>query len=204
MQITAAEQAGIENRADYYDRTGALRDMLQNHLTQLFTLIAIRLRHPPQQLFRETPLENMASNWILLSLQPSEGMHMEIHAKQPGLGMSTRLIRTDAGYRSSDEVASDAYQALLLDVFRGDATLFIRFDEVEWAWRIVDPVLKFWAQEREFIHSYPVGSRAPDESSRLFDAEDQVWRNAVDGSAFNATEETARTIRGTGLHRMMP
>ncbi len=280
VQITVAEEVGIENRANYYDRTGALRDMLQNHLMQLLTvvamepppaleadalrdekvkvlrsirpiprravhahafraqygpgsiggkaaagyqqepgveansitetfvaakfyidnwrwrgvpfylrtgkrlerqmsLIAIRFRHPPQHLFRETPLESVAPNWILLSIQPSESMHMEIQVKQPGLGMETRMLQLNASYRKTNEAPLDAYEALLLDVIENDRTLFIRFDEVEWAWRVVDPILKYWVQERDFIHSYPAGTWGPDEANRLFDSEDQEWRNEL-------------------------
>ncbi len=280
VQITVAEEVGIEQRADYYDKAGALRDMLQNHLMQLLTLvamepppaleadalrdekvkvlrsirpiarrdvhahafraqytsglvqgrqvqgyqeepgvepnsvtetyacakfyidnwrwrgvpfylrtgkrlkegmsmIAIRLRHPPQQLFRETPLETLEPNWIVLSIQPEEGMHMEIHAKQPGLEMNTRVVRLNASYRGADEHPLDAYEALLLEVIEGDKSLFIRFDEVEWAWRVVDPILKYWAQERDFIHTYSAGSWGPAESDRLFDSEDTLWRNGV-------------------------
>jgi glucose-6-phosphate 1-dehydrogenase len=106
-------------------------------------------------------------------------MHMEIHAKQPGLGMNTRVIKLNACYRNPEENPLDAYDALLLDVIEGDHTLFIRFDEVEWAWRVVDPILKYWAQERDFIHTYPAGTWGPHESNRLFDAEDTEWRNSV-------------------------
>jgi glucose-6-phosphate 1-dehydrogenase len=278
VQITVAESDGVGTRAGYYDQVGALRDMLQNHMMQLLTLvamepppaleadalrdekvkvlrsirpilrkalhshalraqyaagnmegkpvpgyqqdpgvengsvtetfvaakflidnwrwrgvpfylrtgkrlarqlsmIAIRFKHPPQQLFQETPLEDMAPNWIVLSLQPAESMHLEIHSRQPGLGLHTRVIRMNAGYRGDGERAIDAYEALLLDVIRGDATNFIRFDEVEWAWRVVDPILKFWAQERDFIHTYPAGSWGPEEANRLFEWEYQSWRN---------------------------
>jgi len=280
VQITVAESLGIEKRADYYDTAGAMRDMLQNHLMQLLTLvamepppaleadamrdekvkvlrcirpiskgsvhahafraqykagaiageqvagyqeepgvapdsvtetyvaakfyidnwrwrgvpfylrtgkrmkeamsmIAIRLRHPPQQLFRETPLETLEPNWIVLSIQPNESMHMELHAKQPGLGMDTHVVRLNASYRGAEDHPLDAYEALLLDVIEGDHTLFIRFDEVEWAWRVVDPILKYWAQERDFIHTYQAGSWGPLESNRLFDAEDTEWRNRL-------------------------
>ncbi|HCA27566.1 MAG TPA: glucose-6-phosphate dehydrogenase, partial [Betaproteobacteria bacterium] len=280
VQITVAEPQGIEKRADYYDRAGALRDMLQNHLMQLLTvvamepppaleadalrdekvkvlrsirvipkravhahafraqygagvvggqhvggyqdepgveknsitetfvaakfyidnwrwrgvpfylrtgkrmpksmsMIAIRFRHPPQQLFRETPLESIEPNWVLLSLQPSESMHMELHAKQPGLGMNTRIIQLNASYRKTDETPLDAYETLLLDVIEGDRTLFIRFDEVEWSWRVVDPILKYWEQERDFIHTYSAGSWGLQEANRLFDSEDQEWRNEL-------------------------
>ena len=280
VQITVAEAKGIESRGDYYDKAGALRDMLQNHLMQLMalvamepppaleadalrdekvkvlrsvrpiprgavhahafraqygpgnsetgplpgyqeeaevapesvsetyvaakfyidnwrwrgvpfylrtgkrlrqnlSLIAIRFRHPPQQLFRETPLEQLEPNWIVLSIQPQESMHMELHAKQPGLGMDTRVLKLNASYRNPDENPLDAYETLLLDVIEGDRTLFIRFDEVEWAWRVVDPILKNWALERDYIHTYPAGSWGPAEANRLFDGDDTTWRNSV-------------------------
>lgn len=106
-------------------------------------------------------------------------MHMELHAKQPGLGMDTRVLKLNASYRNPDENPLDAYEALLLDVIEGDRTLFIRFDEVEWAWRVVDPILKHWALERDFIHTYPAGTWGPIEANRLFDGEDTEWRNGV-------------------------
>ena len=278
VQITVAESIGIEKRADYYDRAGALRDMLQNHLMQLLTvvamepppaleadalrdekvkvlrsirpitkravhahavraqyargsidgqsvvgyqqeanvepnsttetfvaakfyidnwrwrgvpfylrtgkrlakqtsLIAIRFRHPPQQLFRETPVESIDPNWILLSIQPEESMRMEIHVKQPGLDMDTRVMQMNASFRKTDEQTLDAYETLLLDVIEGDRSLFIRFDEVEWAWRVVDPILKHWAVEREYIPTYAAGSWGPADANRLFDSDDQNWRN---------------------------
>lgn len=280
VQITVAEKVGIDSRADYYDRAGALRDMLQNHLMQMLTvvameppasldadavrdekvkvlrsirpiskrsvnahafraqyasgfvdgapvpgyqdeegmergsttetfvaakfyidnwrwrdvpfylrtgkrmaqqlsLIAIRFKHPPQQLFRETPLTSIAPNWIVLSLQPEESMHMEIHVKQPGLEMQTRVLRMNAFYQEPGKTSLDAYETLLLDVIEGDRTLFIRYDEVEWAWRVVDPILKHWAAERDFIHTYPAGSWGLNEANRLFDSEDQEWRNEI-------------------------
>ncbi len=280
VQITVAESNGIEKRADYYDRAGALRDMLQNHLMQLLTvvamepppaleadalrdekvkvlrsirpiakravhahairaqyargtidgktvlgyqqeenvepnsitetfvaakfyidnwrwrgvpfylrtgkrmphqtsMIAIRFRHPPQQLFRETPLETIDPNWILLSIQPDESMRMEIHVKQPGLDMDTRMMQMNASFLKTDEQALDAYETLLLDVIEGDRSLFIRFDEVEWAWRVVDPILKHWAVEREYIPTYPAGTWGPPDANRLFDSDDQTWRNEL-------------------------
>ncbi|MCE5180388.1 MAG: glucose-6-phosphate dehydrogenase, partial [Betaproteobacteria bacterium] len=156
----------------FYLRTG-------KRLAKQMSLIAIRFRHPPQQLFRETPLESIEPNWVLLSIQPSESMHMEIHVKQPGLGMNTRVIQLNASYRKSHEVQLDAYETLLLDIIEGDRTLFIRFDEVEWSWRVVDPILKYWEQERDFIHTYPAGSWGLEEANRLFDSEDQEWRNEL-------------------------
>ena len=281
VQISHAEARGIEDRAEYYDGAGALRDMIQSHLLQMLTLVAmeppaqfdaealrdekvkvlrsirpiplnavhahafraqytrgeiggrrvrgyleeeavpqdsttetyaalklyidnwrwrgvpfylrtgkamaetmamvsIRFKHPPQQLFRETAIESLSPNWILLGIQPDECLRIEIQVKQAGLEIRTRTAHLDASYRGAGEVALDAYEALLLDVIDGDHSLFLRYDEVEWAWRVVDPVLKVWATERDFIHTYPAGIWGPREANRLFDSEDQRWRNTVD------------------------
>lgn len=159
----------------FYLRTG-------KRLAHTQSLIAIRFRHPPQQLFQSTPIERLKPNWLLLSIQPNECMRLELQVKQPGLEMRTQTEWLDA---SSCTLAStesiDAYEALLLDVIDGDHTHFLRYDEVDWAWRVVDPVLRHWASERDFIHSYPAGSWGPPEASRLFDREDQDWRNGLDG-----------------------
>lgn len=104
---------------------------------------------------------------------------MEIHAKQPGLGMSTRVVTLNASYREVHEKPLDAYETLLLDVIEGDRSLFIRFDEVEWAWRVMDPIVRHWSQEREFIHTYPAGTWGSEEANRLFDSEDHAWRNKL-------------------------
>jgi glucose-6-phosphate 1-dehydrogenase len=56
----------------------------------------------------------------------------------------------------------------------------LRFDEVDWAWRVVDPVLKLWSTERDFIQTYPSGSCGPPEANRLFDRDDQSWREGMD------------------------
>jgi glucose-6-phosphate 1-dehydrogenase len=280
VQISHAESRGIEGRADYYDGAGALRDMVQSHLLQMLTLVAmeppamldaealrdekvkvlrsirpitssalsahafraqytrgrmgetkvvgyheeegvpqnsstetyaalklyidnwrwrgvpfylrtgkrmaedssmvsIRFKHPPQHLFRETAIEQLKPNWLLMGIQPNDCLRMEIHVKQAGLELRTRTTQLDASYRKPDDEHLDAYEALLLDVLDGDHSLFLRYDEVAWAWRVVDPVLKVWASEREFIHGYAAGSWGPAEAARLFDREDQDWRNAI-------------------------
>ncbi len=280
VQITVAEDVGIGTRADYYDGAGALRDMVQNHLMQLLTvmameppatldadalrdekvkvlrsirpipvqdvnsyafraqykggvvngrevpgyraepgvpensvtetfvaakfyidnwrwrnvpfylrtgkrlarqlsLIAIRFRHPPQLLFHDGTDGRIAPNWIVLSLQPTECMHIELHAKRPGLGISTRIVKLNASYREAEVAGMEAYKTLLLDVIEGDRSLFIRFDEVEWAWRVLDPILRHWSQERGFVHAYPAGTWGPEEANRLFDREDHAWRNEL-------------------------
>jgi glucose-6-phosphate 1-dehydrogenase len=99
--------------------------------------------------------------------------------KEPGLEMRTRMSSLDAGFRQEHETSHDAYEDLLLDVLIGDRSLFLRFDEVEYAWRIIDPILQTWAIERDFIATYPAGSWGPPESRRLFDKEGQFWRSSL-------------------------
>ncbi|NEX21909.1 glucose-6-phosphate dehydrogenase [Thiorhodococcus mannitoliphagus] len=156
----------------FYVRTG-------KRLGKTNSLIAIRFKHPPQQLFRSTAIEQLKPNWLLLNIQPNECMRIEIQVKQPGLEMRAQTERLDASSCTLPPEHIDAYEALILDIIEGDHTHFLRYDEVNWAWRVVDPVLKLWATERDFIHSYPAGSWGPVEASRLFDREDQDWRNEM-------------------------
>jgi glucose-6-phosphate 1-dehydrogenase len=280
VQITVAESDGVGRRAGYYDSAGALRDMLQNHLMQLLTLVAmeppatldadalsdekvkvlrsirpmspqavhahairaqyaagrvanqsvlgyreeegvardsvtetyvaaeffidnwrwrgvpfylrtgkrladnmslvaIRFRHPPQLLFHEAGAPHIDPNWVTLGIQPTECMHVELHAKEPGLGMKTRIVRLNASYRETNATTMEAYKTLLLDVIEGDRSLFLRFDEVEWAWRVVDPILREWQASREFIATYTAGTWGPREANRLFEREDRFWRNEI-------------------------
>jgi glucose-6-phosphate 1-dehydrogenase len=153
----------------FYLRTG-------KRLAKTQSTIAIRFRHPPQHLFHDESLGQIEPNWIYLSLQPTEDMHMEMHVRAPGLGMDTRIVSLNASYRKEDEKPLEAYQALLLDVIRGDKTLFIRFDEVEWAWRVVEPILQAWNKSKSDLHTYRAGTWGPD-TQHIFDCHDQEWRN---------------------------
>jgi glucose-6-phosphate 1-dehydrogenase len=143
------------------------------------SLIAIRFKHPPQQLFRHTAIEQLEPNWLLINIQPNECLRMEIQVKQQGLEMRTQTERLDASTCVLGPSQIDAYEALLLDVVEGDHSLFLRSDEVDWAWRVVDPVLKLWATERDYIQTYPAGGWGPAEANRLFDRDDQDWRNGL-------------------------
>jgi len=144
------------------------------------SMISICFRHPPQQFFRDTQVEKMRQNWVLLGIQPCECLKVEMTVKEPGLEMRTRQTGLDASLRNADDVQTDAYEELLLDVIEGDRSLFLRYDEVEYAWRVVDPVLRAWSMERDFIHTYPAGSWGPEESQRLFEKEEHHWRHNMD------------------------
>ncbi|HGG59714.1 MAG TPA: glucose-6-phosphate dehydrogenase [Gammaproteobacteria bacterium] len=142
------------------------------------SLVSICFRHPPQQFFRDTHIERLRQNWVLLGIQP-DCLKVEMTVKEPGLEMRTRQTSLDASLRQRDEVLTDAYEELLLDVIDGDRSLFLRYDEVEYAWRVVDPVLRVWATERDYIQTYPAGTWGPEESRRLFEKEEQQWRHSL-------------------------
>jgi glucose-6-phosphate 1-dehydrogenase len=88
-------------------------------------------------------------------------------------------LQIDTDYRAEHEQRLDAYATLLLDVIEGDRSLFIRFDEVEMAWQVIEPVLKHWGQTSEHLYAYPAGSWGPKESSVLFEKPYQSWRNEL-------------------------
>ena len=289
VQITHSETLGIEGRADYYEGAGALRDMIQSHLLQLLTLVAmeppvtmdaehlrdekvkvlkairpipqnavhahafrgqyssgsvdgravpgyldepgvsensttetyaalklfidnwrwagvpfylrtgkrlqenssaisIRFKKPPQDLMRLTRQGPAQPNWIMLGIQPDECLKVEMQVKEPGLDLHTRSISLDATYRKNSEEDFGAYESLLIDVMLGDHSLFLRMDEVEAAWRVVDPIIKVWSMERDFINTYQAGSWGPRGTYRLFDREDQFWRHSLnlDGADLQA------------------
>ncbi|HSH84781.1 MAG TPA: glucose-6-phosphate dehydrogenase [Guyparkeria sp.] len=154
----------------FYLRTG-------KRLAKRHSQISIRFREPPQQLFRETQVTNTPPNWLLIGIQPEENFRFEVQIKTEGLEMRTRTVQMDASYMGDEPPVLDAYATLLLDVIDGDQTLFLRYDEVSWAWRVVDPVLRNWAVERDYIPTYAAGSWGPPEADRLFDADSHRWRN---------------------------
>lgn len=166
----------------FYLRTG-------KRLAEASSAISIRFKEAPQHLFRNTPLERVTPNWLLLGIQPHECLRMEIQVKVHGLEMRTRTISLDASYRSPGDKETDAYEELLVDVIRGDQSLFLRYDEVEWAWRVVDPVLMVWSMERDYISTYPAGSWGPRGTFRLFDREDQFWRHSLTAEGCDVAAE---------------
>ena len=165
----------------FYLRTG--KRMAENS-----SAICIRFKTPPQDLLRHTRQGPAQPNWIMLGIQPNECMKMELQVKVPGLDLHTRTISLDATYRKGGDANHDAYEGLLLDVMLGDHSLFLRIDEVEAAWRVVDPVLKVWSMERDFINTYPAGTWGPRGTYRLFDRDDQFWRHSLnlDGTDLQA------------------
>jgi glucose-6-phosphate 1-dehydrogenase len=277
VQITVAETVGLEGRAGYYDRSGAMRDMVQNHLLQLLCLIAmeppvsleadrvrdeklkvLRALRPmephevgtqtvrgqysqgaidgkpvggyltdlgnsepsstetfvalkaevrtwrwanvpfylrtgkrlPQKVseiviqFRAQPFSifpPQAAEWepnrLIIRLQPEEGMRLEMMAKDPGPG-ALHLSPTGLDIRFEKTFHMrfpDAYERLLMDTVRGDATLFMRHDEVEAAWTWVEPILDAWAGRPDHPRPYPAGSWGPTAAIALIERDGRTW-----------------------------
>lgn len=157
----------------FYVQTG--KNMPKNK-----TIISICFKHPPKQFFRDSQVKKMEPNWLVFGIQPEEAIRIEMTAKQPGLEINTRQVSLDATMREEGEVSNDAYEELLLDVIKGDRSLFLRYDEVKAAWKVVDPVLQVWAADRGYIDTYPSGSWGPKDSVKLFDQPGQGWRYSLE------------------------
>ncbi|MBN2894588.1 MAG: glucose-6-phosphate dehydrogenase [Campylobacterales bacterium] len=139
------------------------------------TLISVCFKHPPQQFFKPSQVRKMEPNWIIFRVQPDEAIKIEMTAKQPGLSLATQQLSLDASLLPCGPIG-DAYEDLLLDVLRGDRSLFLRYDEVRAAWKVVDPVIESWASNRSFIDTYVSGSWGPKEANKLFEQPHQEWR----------------------------
>jgi glucose-6-phosphate 1-dehydrogenase len=159
----------------FYLRTG-------KRLGRSVTEIAIHLKRTPQALFARTPKDQIEPNVIVLRIQPNEGITVTFGAKLPGFEMQTSTVHMDFCYQSAFGVQSpNAYETLLLDVMRGDATLFIRRDEVEAQWRLIEPIEEAWSKESppEFPN-YPAGSDGPMEADDLLARKGHRWRRLRD------------------------
>jgi glucose-6-phosphate 1-dehydrogenase len=276
VQITIAEEVGAEGRGDFYDQTGALRDMVQSHLLQLLCIVAME---PPTSIdpdavrdaklqvlralkpyseadvrsktvrgqyrsgaiggqpvpgyleepgirpgshtetfvalkaeianwrwagvpfylrtgkrlqerlaeivvnFRNVPhaiLEASdsleANNQLVIRLQPDDGLTLQIQAKTPGDGMKLQSISLDLLFKDSLKARMlDAYERLLMDVIRGRLTLFMRRDELEAAWKWIEPIMHGWANSNEPPKPYTAGTWGPAASSALVGRDGCLW-----------------------------
>ncbi|HTL85680.1 MAG TPA: glucose-6-phosphate dehydrogenase [Acidimicrobiia bacterium] len=135
--------------------------------------VAYRFREPPKRLFRHTPLEQTQPNWLVFRMSPDECTELVVRTKQPGLELEARESVLRAQYADPGDREASAYESLLLDVLEGDHTPFLRFDEVEWSWRIVDPVIEAWKNGTP--EDYVAGSDGPAGQHRFLDA-GHYWR----------------------------
>ncbi|RHW26554.1 glucose-6-phosphate dehydrogenase [Nocardioides immobilis] len=277
VQITVAETLGVGDRGEYYDQSGALRDMLQNHLLQLLCLVAmepptyvgketvrdeklkvLQALKPmtPDQVDRDTvrgrygegvadgavvpsytedvgrphsttetfvAIKAEVQNWrwagvpfylrtgkrldrkiseivvvfkepphamfphsqgvsapnrLHIRVQPDEGMHLHLTAKEPGPGgIRLRPVSLDLSYATAfGQRSPDAYERLLMDVMRGNPTLFMRRDEVEAAWAWVEPILRQWAASPHRPRRYAAGTSGPTAATTLIERDGRTWQ----------------------------
>jgi len=115
-------------------------------------------------------------NQLILTVQPNEGVSLSLGAKIPGIQMRIRPVNMEFLYGTSFMSQSpEAYERLIMDAMRGDATLFTRNDEVEAQWHIIDPILEAWEHDGTPLAEYPAGSPGPEEANRIL-AAGHRWR----------------------------
>ena len=277
VQITIAEKLGVGNRMGYYDTSGALRDMLQNHLLQLLCIVAmepptsiapdavrdaklqvlrslkrftpttlsqnivrgqyrsghvdgkavpsyrdepdapqqsstetfvaikaeidtwrwagvpfylrtgkrmadslaeivVRFKQIPHSIFNQ-PTSSFQPNSLVIRLQPDEGLSMNLMAKTPGDSMRLKQAELELDFREQFKTPRmDAYERLLLDVLRGQLTLFMRGDELEAAWEWVEPILDYWEEDDSVPIPYSAGTWGPAAASALIGRDGLQWR----------------------------
>jgi glucose-6-phosphate 1-dehydrogenase len=138
--------------------------------------IVITLKPVPHLAFEQQGSLGVHPNQLILAVQPNEGVQMSLMAKIPGSRMRVRPVNMEFLYGTSFLSQSpEAYERLILDTMRGDATLFARDDEVEAAWRIVDPILQAWSRDSGPLPQYPAGSSGPAEQDLIL-IDDDHWR----------------------------
>ncbi len=154
----------------FYIRTG-------KRLPRQSTEIRVHFKRTPQALFARTPEDAIPSNVITMRIQPNEGISIEFAAKRPGSQMSTLPVQADFSYSAFGDPIAPAYETLLLDAMRGDATLFTRRDEVEAEWRIITPIEEAWAQlPPPNFPNYAAGTDGPSAANDLIQREDhRAW-----------------------------
>jgi glucose-6-phosphate 1-dehydrogenase len=278
IEITSAENIGVEQRGGYYDSSGALRDMIQNHLLQIVGLTAME---PPSTLepdairnevlkvfqslqpireedvplhvirgqytgslirgecvtgyryekgvsvssrtetyvaikffinnwrwggvpfyirtgkrlptrvtevvihFKPTPHHlflrqsgKLSANQLIIRIQPDEGILLKFDMKEPGAGFNVKNVNMDFHYKDLANIrVPSAYERLLYDVMIGDSTLFSRDDEVETAWKFLEPIQRAWAKDPSIkVYGYPAGTWGPEHANDLIEGEGLTWR----------------------------
>ena len=178
METYAALKLNIDNwrwsGVPFYIRTG-------KRMRKRKTSIAIRFKEPPSILLRDMDVRKAAPNWLLLRIQPDEGMSLEFGAKVPGPTMQIGDVRMDFKYQDYFGTApATGYETLIYDVMIGDATLFQRADNIESGWAAVQPILDYWGNNKPHdFPNYRAGSDGPVSADELLQRDGHEWRHIV-------------------------
>jgi glucose-6-phosphate 1-dehydrogenase len=153
----------------FYLRTG-------KRMTKRKTEIAIRFKQAPFAMFRDTRVDTLGENWLIMSIQPEEGMKLRFNAKVPGPMLTFENVAMRFNYDDwFKQAPATGYETLIFDCFIGDATLFQRADQLEAAWKVVQPVVDNWARRDASFPNYAAGSAGPEESDELLEREGRAW-----------------------------
>jgi len=141
------------------------------------TTIAIQFKRAPHPPFEELAAEGLRPNVLLIHIQPDEGVSLAIGAKVPGQGMQIRTVHMDFLYGGAFRTdMPEAYERLVLDCMRGDATLFTREDEVMEQWKLVDAIVAAWRRDRPSFPNYAAGTWGPPSADELLQRDGRSWR----------------------------
>jgi glucose-6-phosphate 1-dehydrogenase len=158
----------------FYLRTG-------KSLAKRETEIAIQFKQAPFAMFKDAPVDKLAQNYLVLHIQPDEGISLMLNAKVPGPSVRMEGVEMNFKYKDYfEEKARTGYETLLYDCMIGDATLFQRADNVEAGWAVVQPVLDLWAKEKPNFPNYAAGSWGPDAGNELLKHDGKSWRKPDD------------------------
>jgi glucose-6-phosphate 1-dehydrogenase len=140
--------------------------------------IAIQFKQAPFALFRDTPVDRLTPNDLILKIQPEEGMTLRLSAKVPGPSVNLDGVEMRFNYKDHFNAAPNTgYETLIYDCMIGDPTLFQRADNIEDGWRVVQPALDVWAKEPVAkLPTYPAGSAGPREADALLARDGRHWR----------------------------
>jgi glucose-6-phosphate 1-dehydrogenase len=162
----------------FYLRTG-------KHMAARLTEIAIRFKPAPLSAFATTAVEETRPNWLIIRIQPKEGISLQFDIKRPGPSFQLGTVRMNFSYADwFPQEPNIGYETLIHDVMVGDATLFNRADMVEAAWKVVQPVLDDWAENKTAPEIYPSGSNGPAGADALLANDgDRAWRDVPPAGA---------------------
>ena len=174
----AAIRVDVETRrwagVPFYLRTG-------KRLARRVTEVAVVFKRAPHLPFSATATEELTHNTVVFRIQPDQGITMRFGSKVPGTQMEIRDVNMDFAYGGTfTEASPEAYERLILDVLLGDPPLFPRHEEVELAWKILDPVLDHWARwDAEGKHppdKYAAGGWGPESADQMLARDGRAWR----------------------------
>jgi len=154
----------------FYLRTG-------KRMHDTISVITIQFRPVPHKAFPEGSTENWQPNKLIMNIQPDMGIRLKFQAKRPGLDMHLVPVDMLFDYSSSYTTGTpEAYETLLLDVMEGDATLFMRADQVEEAWKILMPIIETWSANPSVnFPNYAAGTQGPEEAEALIAKDGKSW-----------------------------